>query len=171
MRSDPIPPPDSDPPLSSRHRAAGAPRHLLAAAVIGLAVALLPLLRAPAEAASAVAPVAGKARPASAAKPQLEARPAAPASADRASGSDTTAGSDWDAIVSPFGQLFPALILATRDTIPGEPDEALIGDTRSLVGASVSARRDGEQIDLTVDLGDLAPPVSFHAELDHAGRR
>jgi hypothetical protein len=123
--------------------------------------------------------VAGKARATTVATPRIEPHTPTAKQDDHALTGTTepsaanaaTASTDWDAIVSPFGQLFPALILATRDAIPGDPDDRLIGDTRGLVGASVSARRDGEQVDLTVDLGDLAPPVSFHAELEHAGRR
>ncbi len=177
MRSDPNHAPDSPRSPRSPTRAPRVARHLLAATLLGLAAALLPLLRAPAEAASAVAPVAGKSRPASPAKPRIDPHAAVRNPDDQATAvsgsgeSPTTASQDWDAIVSPLGQLFPALILATRDATPGDPDDSLIGDSRGLVGASVSARRDGEQVDLTVDLGDLAPPVSFHAELDHAGRR
>jgi len=83
------------------------------------------------------------------------------------------AARDWRPLVSPYGELFPSLAIATaalRDT--GARDEpGVLGDRHGLVGASVVAARDGEPVRLTVQIPGLAEPSTLDVRLPHAGER
>ncbi|HET7842927.1 MAG TPA: hypothetical protein VFL14_02165 [Xanthomonadales bacterium] len=79
---------------------------------------------------------------------------------------------DWRPLVSPYGELFPSLAIATaglRDA--GARDDTLIGDAHGLVGASVVAARDGERVRLAVRMPGLAEDSRLDATLPRAGVR
>lgn len=60
---------------------------------------------------------------------------------------------EWSTIVSPRGQLFPSLVLATAN-MPGpeRPKPTVIGDPSGLIGVRVRAERDNQSARVTVKL-------------------
>lgn len=82
-------------------------------------------------------------------------------------------GGDWHALVSPRGQLFPSLVIATA-TMPAEAGAAergVLGDAHGVIGVALTARRAGEVVRLTVTLPGLARESVLEARLPEAGRR
>lgn len=86
---------------------------------------------------------------------------------------DAVDASDWTAMVSPRGQLFPSLVVATA-TMASEADataRGVIGDAHGVVGVTLTARRAGEAVRVTVSLPGLARESVLEARLPEAGRR
>jgi hypothetical protein len=82
------------------------------------------------------------------------------------------AAQDWAPIVSPYGELFPALLLATQSgpAVPAVPGgAALRGDTGGLVGVRITARHDGEDVRLALRVPELAAESILQARLDQGG--
>lgn len=78
----------------------------------------------------------------------------------------------WQPLVSPPGRIYPSLILATS-TLPAKPapaDDRLLGDPHGMIGARVTAARDGQPVRLTVRIDGLARPSSITAVLARRGR-
>jgi hypothetical protein len=79
---------------------------------------------------------------------------------------------DWRPLVSPYGELFPSLAIATaqlRDA--GTRDATVLGDPHGLVGASLVAARDDERVRLSVRIPGLAETSTLDARLPRAGQR
>jgi len=85
----------------------------------------------------------------------------------------------FDAVVSPYGELFPALILALDAIDPAPPGSAALasgqgaafGDQDGLIGASVAATRDDEAVELQVDIPALDAQGRLAVRLPQAGER
>lgn len=78
----------------------------------------------------------------------------------------------WRPIVSPDGQLFPALILATAGMVePATHAAAVLGDPGGLVGARVLATRDSQPVRLVVRIPGLARESILATTLPRAGQR
>lgn len=87
--------------------------------------------------------------------------------------SGTSAAAEWRPIVSPFGQVFPSLLIATA-SMPAPPAHAksrVLGDGNGVIGASVLASRDGERARLTVRMPTLARESTLEVVLPKAGVR
>jgi hypothetical protein len=79
---------------------------------------------------------------------------------------------EWRPLVSPYGDLFPSLAIATAQLRDGGVrDATVIGDAHGLVGASLVAARDGESVRLSVRIPGLAGTSTVQARLPRAGRR
>lgn len=78
---------------------------------------------------------------------------------------------EWHSIVSPNGQLYPALIIATAGMAGGAAAGGVLGDANGLVGASVVAGRDAERVRLVVRIPGLARASTLAATLPRAGQR
>lgn len=82
-------------------------------------------------------------------------------------------GADWQPMVSPEGELFPALIIATAGmpSATAAATDRVIGDSNGLVGATVRAQYDSQRVRLVVRLPGLARESTIEATLPVAGRR
>lgn len=80
---------------------------------------------------------------------------------------------DWRPVVSPRGQIFPSLVVATAN-MRAEDDavaRGVLGDVHGVVGVALTARRDGEDVRLTVRLPGLARESVLEARLPRSGQR
>lgn len=77
------------------------------------------------------------------------------------------ATNDWSPIVSPYGELFPALLLATQSGHPAPASAAatLVGDPGGLIGIATRARRAGESVHVTVRVPELGAEGELDATL------
>ena len=86
--------------------------------------------------------------------------------------STMVAGAEWSTIVSPQGQLFPSLILATANLPePAKAKARVLGDANGLIGARVVAERAGQRARLTVRLPGWLRPSTLDVRLPEAGKR
>ena len=78
----------------------------------------------------------------------------------------------WQPIVSPFDQLFPALVIATA-TMPvrSAPADRVLGDANGLIGAYVRATHANQRARLVVRVPDLARESELSVVLPEAGKR
>jgi hypothetical protein len=80
--------------------------------------------------------------------------------------------SEWTPVVSPHGQVFPALVLATANLpAPAKPKARLLGDPNGLIGARVVSERDGQRARLTVRLNGWLRPSTLDVVLPKASTR
>jgi hypothetical protein len=87
--------------------------------------------------------------------------------------------SEAEPIVSPYGELFPALALATAAAEgPGRADagaaasrEQVLGDRDGFIGARVLARRNGESVRLLLRIPELGASGELSTTLANAGQR
>jgi len=77
----------------------------------------------------------------------------------------------WEPIVEPYGQLFPAIILATSTmTLSDEDaDPSVLGDPNSYVGVRISAAKAGEVVDVVVRSPNLMAETRERFVLARAG--
>ncbi len=79
----------------------------------------------------------------------------------------------WKPVITPFGQVFPSLLIATAN-MASEAAPArgrVLGDANGVIGAEVVARRDGERVKLSVSVPTLARDSTLEATLPQAGKR
>jgi hypothetical protein len=79
----------------------------------------------------------------------------------------------WKPVITPFGQVFPSLLIATAN-MPADAVTTrgrVLGDTNGVIGAEVVARRDGERVKLAVRMPTLARDSTLEATLPQAGGR
>ena len=69
---------------------------------------------------------------------------------------------EWRPLVSPYGELFPSLVIATAGLreLPSRDARDVLGDRLGLVGASVVATRDDEPVRLVVRVPGVAGGIS-----------
>jgi hypothetical protein len=82
------------------------------------------------------------------------------------------AAADWQPIVSPYNELFPALVIATANmpADPASPANGIYGDDHGLVGVSLTATRADQLARLTVRVPGFARASTLEARLPQAGR-
>ena len=80
---------------------------------------------------------------------------------------------EWRPLVSPYGELFPSLVIATAGLreLPSRDARDVLGDRLGLVGASVVATRDDEPVRLVVRVPGVAGESTLDARLPRAGTR
>lgn len=79
---------------------------------------------------------------------------------------------EWSTVVSPQGQVFPSLILATANLpAPKKPVARVLGDANGLIGARVIAQHAGQRARLTVRLPGWLRPSTLDVRLPRAGER
>ena len=84
----------------------------------------------------------------------------------------TAAAAEWTPVVSPQGQVFPSLVLATANLpAPIKPRARLLGDPNGLIGARVVAEHDGQRARLTVHMSGWLRPSTLDVVLPAANTR
>lgn len=87
-------------------------------------------------------------------------------------GALVVSASAWTPVVSPQGQVFPALVLATANLpAPSKPKARLLGDPNGLIGARVVSTRDDQRARLTVRLPGWLRPSTLDVVLPKANTR
>ena len=77
---------------------------------------------------------------------------------------------EWSTVVSPRGQLFPSLVLATANMPgPARPKSTVIGDPSGLIGVRVRAERDNQPVRVTIKLPGWLRESSLDVRLAKAG--
>jgi hypothetical protein len=79
---------------------------------------------------------------------------------------------EWSTLVSPRGQLFPALVIATANMpVPAATKPTVIGDPSGLIGVRVLAERDNQPVRVTVTLPGWMRASTMDVRLAKAGKR
>jgi hypothetical protein len=82
------------------------------------------------------------------------------------------AGPAWTPVITPFGQLFPSLVLATATMPPRDDiDERVFGDSNGVVGIALTATRDKQRVRVRIKMPQFARDTSYEATLPRKGRR
>ncbi|PIV33652.1 MAG: hypothetical protein COS34_06515 [Lysobacterales bacterium CG02_land_8_20_14_3_00_62_12] len=81
------------------------------------------------------------------------------------------AAADWAALISPRGQIFPALILATANLPERRASASVIGDSNGLIGARMVASRDQQRVVLHIDMPGWLRDSRIEAVLPQRGQR
>jgi hypothetical protein len=80
-------------------------------------------------------------------------------------------GAEWSTRVSPVGQVFPSLILATANMpVPERTPSTVIGDPSGLIGVRVRAERDNQPVRVTVKLPGWLRDSTLDVRLAKAGK-
>jgi len=81
------------------------------------------------------------------------------------------AAAEWSTVVSPRGQLFPSLILATANMpVPERTASTVIGDPGGLIGVRVRAERDNQPVRVAIKLPGWLRDTSMDVRLAKAGK-
>ncbi|MGD9582767.1 MAG: hypothetical protein AB7V26_03720 [Lysobacterales bacterium] len=78
---------------------------------------------------------------------------------------------EWTPVVSPRGQIFPALILVTANMPERRNPANVIGDSNGLIGVRLLAAHDGQKVSVRIELPGWLRPTTFKAVLPRQGVR
>lgn len=78
---------------------------------------------------------------------------------------------EWTTLVSPRGQVFPSLLLATANMpVPERTKSTVIGDPSGLIGVRVRAERDQQPVRVTIQLPGWLRDSTLDVRLAKAGK-
>lgn len=78
---------------------------------------------------------------------------------------------EWSTLVSPKGQIFPSLVLATANLpVPEHTKSRVIGDPNGLIGVRVHAERDEQPVRVTIRLPGWLRESTLDVRLPKAGK-